>query len=57
LPDPQRVQELGAMFKEFYANGVPFVERSLTSDRTFLFAPVTEKRWKDLMIENGYQIG
>jgi hypothetical protein len=54
LPDPQHVQQLGALFKEFYARRIPFVERNVTSSRTFLFAPVTEKQWEDLMIEHGY---
>jgi len=54
LPDPQHVQQLGALFKEFYAKRIPFVERNVTSNRTFLFEPVTEKQWEDLMIEHGY---
>jgi hypothetical protein len=48
------VQQLGALFKEFYAKRIPFVERSVTSSRTFLFQPVSEKQWEDLMIEHGY---
>ena len=55
LPDPQHVQQLGALFKEFYSKHIPFLERSETSDRTFLFEPVSERQWEDLMIENGYQ--
>ncbi|HEY4062774.1 MAG TPA: hypothetical protein VGM30_12785 [Puia sp.] len=55
LPDPQHVQQLGALFKDFYARRIPFLERSVTSDRTFLFEPVSEKEWEDRMIENGYQ--
>jgi hypothetical protein len=54
LPDPQHVQQLGALFKEFYAKRIPFVEQNVTSNRTFLFAPVTEKKWEDMMIEHGY---
>ena len=54
LPDPQHVQQLGALFKGFYAKRIPFVERSETSDRTFLFEPVSKKEWEDRMIENGY---
>ena len=54
LPDPQHVQQLGALFKEFYAKRIPFLERSETSDRTFLFEPVSKKQWEDRMIENGY---
>jgi hypothetical protein len=55
LPDPQHVQQLGALFKEFYAKRIPFLERGVTSKRTFLFEPVTKKQWEDRMIENGYQ--
>jgi hypothetical protein len=54
LPDPQHVQLLGALFKEFYAKRIPFLERSVTNDRTFLFEPVTKEEWEDRMIENGY---
>ena len=54
LPDPQHVQQLGALFKELYAKRIPFLERSVTSNRTFLFAPVSKERWEELMIENGY---
>jgi hypothetical protein len=54
LPDPQHVQQLGALLKEFYEKRIPFLERSVTSSRTFLFAPVTKKQWEDLMIEHGY---
>ena len=54
LPDPEHVQQLGALFKEFYAKRISFVERSATSNRTFLFAPVSKEKWEDLMIENGY---
>ena len=54
LADPQHVQQLGALFKEFYAKRIPFLERGVTSKRTFLFEPVTKKEWEDRMIENGY---
>ena len=54
LPDPEHVQQLGALFKDFYAKRIPFVERSATSSRTYLFAPVSKEKWEDLMIENGY---
>ena len=54
LADPQHVQILGALFKEFYAKRIPFLERGVTSKRTFLFEPVTKKEWEDRMIENGY---
>jgi len=54
LVDPEHVQQLGALFKEFYAKRIPFVERSATSSRTYLFAPVSREKWEDLMIENGY---
>jgi hypothetical protein len=54
LPDPQHVQQLGALFKEWYAKRIPFLERGVTSKRTFLFEPVTKKEWEDRMIENGY---
>ncbi len=54
LPDPQHVQQLGALFKEFYSKGIPFLERGVTSKRTFLFEPVTKKGWEDRMIEHGY---
>jgi hypothetical protein len=54
LPDPQHVQQLGALFKELYAKRIPFLERSVTSDQTFLFEPVTKKEWEDRMLENGY---
>lgn len=56
LPDPQHVQQLGELFKEWYAKGIPFRERSATNDRTFLFEPVSEKEWEDRMIVNGYRI-
>ena len=55
LPDPWHVQQLGGVFKELYARQVTFVERDLDGWRTFLFAPVTEGQWEDLMIENGYK--
>lgn len=54
LPDPEHVQQLGGLFKEFYAKRIAFEERSATSNRTFLFAPVSKEKWEDLMIENGY---
>jgi hypothetical protein len=54
LPDPEHVQQLGLLFKEFYAKRIPFLERSATSNRTFLFEPVNEKQWEDLMIVHGY---
>jgi hypothetical protein len=54
LPDPQHVQELGGVFKDFYAHRVEFVERS-GGWRTFLFEAVTDAQWEDLMIENGYR--
>ena len=54
LPDPQHVQQLGLLFKEFYSRHIPFLERSVTSDRTFLFEPVSRQQWEDRMIENGY---
>ena len=54
LPDPQHVQQLGALFKEFYSKGIPFLERGVTSNRTFLFEPVTKKGGEDRMIEHGY---
>lgn len=55
LPDPQHVQQLGELFKELYAKGIPFRECSQVSKRTFLFAPVSEKEWEDQMIVNGYR--
>jgi len=54
LSDAQQVQALGALFKELYARRVPFLERSVTNDRTFLFEPVTKRQWEDRMIEHGY---
>lgn len=54
LPDPQHVQQLGALFEELYSKHIPFVERSPTSDRTFLFEPVSESQLEDRMIQNGY---
>ncbi|HEY4108688.1 hypothetical protein [Puia sp.] len=54
LADPAQVQQLGALFKEFYARRIPFLERSITNNRTFLFAPVSKQQWEDKMIENGY---
>ena len=54
LPDPEHVQQLGALFKELYAKRIPFLERNVTNSRTFLFAPVTKRQWEDLMIEHGY---
>lgn len=54
LGDPQQVQALGALFKELYARRIPFLERSVTNDRTFLFEPVTKRQWEDRMIEHGY---
>lgn len=54
LPDPEHVQQLGALFKEFYGKHIEFVERSATSNRTFLFAPVTEAQWEDQMIGHGW---
>lgn len=55
LADPQHVQQLGELFKEFYAKGIPFHECSQVSKRTFLFEPVSEKEWEDRMIVNGYR--
>jgi hypothetical protein len=55
LSDPASVQQLGELFKELYSKGVPFRECSQVSKRTFLFAPVTERQWEDLMIQNGYK--
>jgi hypothetical protein len=54
LPDPQRVQQLGFLFKEFYSKRIPFLERSVSSDQTFFFEPVSRQQWEDRMIENGY---
>lgn len=55
LPDPQHVQQLGALFKEWYAKGILFRECNVTSNRTFLFEPVTEKEFEDRMMVNGYR--
>ena len=55
LPDAVHVQLLGGVFKQFYAQRVPFTERDSDGWRTFLFAPVTDGQWEDLMIENGYK--
>ena len=55
LPDPASVQQLGELFKELYSKGILFRECSQVSKRTFLFAPVTEGQWEDLMIQNGYK--
>jgi hypothetical protein len=55
LADPVSVQQLGKLFKELYSKGIPFRECSQVSKRTFLFAPVTEEQWEDLMIQNGYK--
>lgn len=55
LPDPQHVQQLGTLFKEWYAKGISFRECNVTSKRTFLFVAVTEKEWEDRMIVNGYK--
>jgi hypothetical protein len=55
LPDARHVQLLGGVFKEFYAQRVPFLERDTAGWRTFLFAPVTDREWEDMMIENGYR--
>lgn len=55
LADPAHVQQLGELFKAFYAKGIPFHECSQISKRTFLFEPVTEKEWEDRMILNGYK--
>ena len=55
LSDARHVQLLGGVFKEFYALRVPFTERDNAGWRTFLFEPVTDGQWEDLMIENGYK--
>ena len=55
LPDAHHVQLLGGVFKEFYAKRIVFTERDVDGWRTFLFAPVTDGQWEDLMIENGYK--
>jgi hypothetical protein len=54
LGDPQHVQQLGALYKEFYSRRVAFVERT-GGWRTFLFEAVTDAQWEDLMIQNGYK--
>jgi hypothetical protein len=55
LPDPQRVQLLGALFKAWYEKGIPFRECNVTGHRTFLFESVTEKELEDQMIVHGYR--
>jgi hypothetical protein len=55
LADARHVQLLGGVFKEFYAQRVPFTERDNAGWRTFLFEPVTDGQWEDMMIENGYK--
>ncbi len=55
LPDPEHVQQLGALFEELYAKRIEFVERSATGKRTFLFAPVSERQWEDQMIGHGWR--
>ncbi len=57
LSDPVSVQQLGELFKELYSKGIPFRECSQVSKRTFLFAPVSERQWEDLMTQNGYSYG
>jgi len=54
LADPASVQQLGELFKELYSKGIAFRECSQVSKRTFLFAPVTEGQWEDMMTQNGY---
>jgi len=54
LQDPEHVQVLGALFKDWYAHGIPFVERGVRGNRTFLFAPVSKEGWEEMMRENGY---
>lgn len=54
LPDAVHAQQLGALFKQFYSQHIPFEERDGTSYRTFLFEPVTREGLADRMIENGY---
>ena len=54
LGDPQHVQLLGALYKEFYSRRISFVERS-SGWRTFMFEAVTDSQWEDLMIQNGYK--
>jgi hypothetical protein len=56
LQDPEHVQMLGALFKQWYSKGIVFRERNVTNDRTFLFAPVSKRQWEDLMVEHGYDI-
>jgi hypothetical protein len=56
LQDPEHVQVLGALFKEWYAKGIPFLERGVRGNRTFLFAPVSKEGWEEMMREHGYQL-
>ena len=55
LADPQQVQQLGALFKDLYAKGIPFLEAGPGGDRTFLFEPVSQQEWEDRMTVNGYR--
>jgi hypothetical protein len=53
LPGPAKVQELGLLFRDFYAQKIHFIERN-GAYRTFLFKTMSDKERGDAMMVNGY---
>jgi hypothetical protein len=54
LQDRAHVQQLAALFNEFYARHIPFVERN-RSNRTYLFKVLNERELEEFKARYGYQ--
>ena len=53
LADKQQVQELAALFNEFYERHMPFIERN-RSTRTYMFRVLTERELEEFKKRYGY---
>jgi hypothetical protein len=54
LDSKEHVQQLGALFSEFYARHIPFVERN-RSTRTYLFKVLNERELEEFKARYGYR--
>jgi hypothetical protein len=54
LQNKEHVQQLGALFSEFYSRHIPFVERN-RSTRTYLFKVLNERELEEFKARYGYR--
>jgi hypothetical protein len=54
LQSREHVQQLGALFSEFYSRHIPFVERN-KSTRTYLFKVLNERELEEFKARYGYR--